>query len=175
MSGEKNLCEACIYEPNSCEGDPNDCDAFVASELEEGLNSERLTLAKEPDSAQASPEPKIEASEQEREYNYISAQMMANRELCGSCGEPLKVSKVNRRVRALLCDNVRCKLYRESIRTYSIPKSIPEPIIPETMYYCEECRVLHHLTSKIGKKHLKGGQEDADNTKVKQGRQDWRK
>lgn len=46
---------------------------------------------------------------------------------CSGCGEPLKWTPVNSRVRAAVCTNVRCNLYRERAKVFSLPKPKPKP------------------------------------------------
>ena len=42
------------------------------------------------------------------------------KEVCASCGSPLKYVPINNRVRAVTCTKIGCSLYREHIRIVSL-------------------------------------------------------
>ena len=123
---DKNLCDTCLYERESCDakqqayGEKDEvikCDAFIAvapsQELEPEVSLSDIVTNEQADKKASAMLSRIDRMTEFKPTN------LGN---CSSCGSPLKEIPVNSRVRAIVCNNPRCGLFRERIKIYSIPK-----------------------------------------------------
>ena len=137
MKEQINLCDTCIYERESCEsgkqslgpgGAVRMCDAYVSStadgvELEkaDGLKGKFDTIQEAIDES-ASEKDIVTVTPEKSKPDFGN---------CSSCDSPLKEIKINTRVRATVCNNPRCRLFRERIKV----RSLPLPSQPHTHQY----------------------------------------
>ena len=122
MSEQKNLCDTCIYERETCDS---------GKQAYGPRNTVTMCDAYESDGTQEHPpapqEEVTNGPEQQRMENISQSKQIIeapNIDLgnCSACSEPLIVIQINSRVRGIVCKNRRCNLYYERIKTYSIPK-----------------------------------------------------